>query len=259
MKRFGLLLLGIGAAFALSLASFSADLSFTAAAESLKDVVLELPPVRRITDENSFFLPKDVLEMNSIVGDTDEEYAALIAEWREVNEDVVGYIDIPDFEISYPVLQGENNKTYLRTDIYGEKDVAGCIFLDSNYRDIYSPVKLIHGHHMANKTMFGKIPDLLFYETLDDAPTVYYTDDLGTKEFRPFAVFSVNSEEESVIVGQDLLVKDLEELKDSYIERSWVEVSEVPESIELLMLNTCWYGFSGNEHFLHCIVVCARV
>ena len=255
MKRLGLLLLGLGMAFVLSLASFSSELTMSAEA-----VVEDVPPeVEQVTGVTSYLLPKTLLEMSSVAGTTDEEYAAYIEEWREVNPDVIGYIDIPDFEISYPVLQGETNKTYLRTNIYGEKDVAGCIFLDSNYNDIYSPVKLIHGHHMANKTMFGKIPDLLFYETLDDAPTVFYTDDLGTKEFKPIAVFSVNSEEESVIVSQSLLMDDLEELKQSYLDRSWVAVSEIPDSLELLMLNTCWYGFSGEEHYLHCIVVAARV
>ena len=255
MKRFGLLLLGIAAAFALSLVSFNNELMLSAHADN---------PEEPLTEDiehghTSVWLPRLVLEMNSVAGSTDEKYKDLIEEWREVNPDVVGYLELPDFEISYPVLQGEDNKSYLRTNIYGEKDNAGCIFLDSNYTDIYSPVKLIHGHHMANKTMFGKLPDMLFYETLDDAPAIFYTDDLGTKEFKIFSVFSVNSEEESVIVTQTLLMDDLEAVKESYIERSWVDVSEVPTSIEMLMLNTCWYGFSGQEHHLHCIVVAARV
>lgn len=255
MKRFGLILLGLGVALTLSLASVNSEFLLSADAE--EEVIDESNEL--ISGVSSTWLPDLIMEMDSIAGTTDEYYAEQIAEWREVNEDVVGYIEIPDFEISYPVLQGETNKTYLRTNIYGEKDVAGCIFLDANYRDIYSPVKLIHGHHMANKTMFGKIPDLLFYETLDDAPTVFYTDDLGTKEFKPISVFSVNSKEESVIVDDILLLEDLEAYKQSYLDRSWVPVSEVPSSVEMLMLNTCWYGFSGEEHFLHCIVVFARV
>lgn len=260
MKRFGLLLLGMGIALALSLTSINLDLLMSASADIVlpsqeeQDVIAD-----ELTQGTSELLPRMILEMNSIAGYTDKTYADSIAEWKKVNDDVIGWIDIPDFEISYPVLQGETNKTYLRTDIYGEYDVAGCIFLDSNYTDIYSPVKLLHGHHMANKTMFGKIPDLLFYETLDEAPTIFYTDELGTKEFQIFTVFSVNSKEESVIVSQDIQLDDLEACKQAYIERSWVPVSSVPDSPEMLMLNTCWYGLSGKEHYLHCIVVAARV
>ena len=208
---------------------------------------------------SSGFLPRMVLELNSVGAKTEEQYAEQISRWREVNSDVIGYIDIPELGINYPVLQGVDNKQYLRTSIYNEYDVAGCIFLDANYPDIYSPVKLIHGHNMSNGTMFGKLPQMLKWETLDEAPHVFYTDDLGTKEFQIFSVFSVNAEEEGVIVSQYLLMDQLEAYKESYIERSWVPMSEIPDSTELLMLNTCWYGESGREHFLHCIVVAARV
>lgn len=252
MNKVAVFLLGILFVGALMLCSVSQQTS----------VIMEASAVELVERPRSYssgYMPRMIMEMNSIGCKTDEEYKALIDEWRSVNEDVVGYIDIPDFEISYPVLQGETNKTYLRTNIYKEADIAGCIFLDSNYPDIYSPVKLIHGHHMANGTMFGKIPDLLKYETLEDAPRIFYTDDLGTKEFEIFSVFSVNSEEESVIVSQYLQMDELDSLKENYISRSWPEAGEMPESSELMMLNTCWYGESGREHYLHCIVVAARV
>ncbi len=248
-------MLGLGLALSLSLVSFNQEFAFDASADSPGGG----NPVTPSTGHSSGFLPRIVVDLNSAGSTMAQEHAKKIEEWRRVNEDVVGYIEIPEFEVSYPVLQGETNKTYLRTDIYGEHDNAGCIFLDSNYPDIYSPVKLIHGHYMQDKTMFGRIPELLFYETLDNAPAIIYTDDLGTKEFKVFSVFTVNSKEESVIVSQYLLQDDIEAYKEDYLERSWVSVSEVPTSTELLMLNTCWYGFSGKEHFLHCIVVAARV
>lgn len=252
MKRVYAFLLCLFAIGVMALYSINQQMIITGEAEVS-------PPVAIDHEQSSGFLPRMVVEMNSLMGYTDERYAKLVADWREVNDDVVGYIEIADFDISYPVLQGETNKSYLRTNIYGEKDNAGCIFLDSNYPDIYSPVKLIHGHHMANGTMFGKIPDMLKWDTLDEAPHIFYTDDLGTKEFQIFSVFSVNSQEESVIVSQFMDLDEIEALKAGYIERSWVPVSEVPDSIEMLMLNTCWYGESGREHFLHCIVVAARV
>lgn len=252
MKRIGAFLLCALGALSLGLYAINMETFVTAEAES-SFPALELP------GRSSGFLPRMVIEMNSISAERNQEHVKKIAEWRGINGDVVGYIEVSDFDISYPVLQGDTNKDYLRTNIYGEKDVAGCIFLDANYPDIYSPVKLIHGHHMANGTMFGKIPQMLEWETLDNAPHIYYTDDLGTKEFQIFSVFSVNSKEESLIVGQYLQFDDLAGYKAWYKDRSWVPVSSVPDGVELLMLDTCWYGESGREHFLHCIVVAARV
>lgn len=252
MKKVGGLALCALMVLSLSLYAVNQEVMVTGAAEPSYPFIVT-------RDYSTGFLPRMVLELNGVGAKTNEEYAEQIASWREVNADVVGYIDIPEFDISYPVLQGETNKTYLRTNIYGQSDIAGCIFLDANYPDIYSPVKLIHGHHMHDGSMFGRLPPMLHWETLDDAPRIFYTDDLGTKEFQVFSVFSVNSEEEDVIVSQYLTMEQLESYKQSYIDRSWTPVSEIPKSTELLMLNTCWYGESGREHFLHCIVVAARV
>lgn len=248
-------MIGLGAALVLSLVSLNQELLVNASADSTESA----PVHTSLPGYSSGFLPRIVVDLNSAGAQTEQEYAYKIATWRDTNPDVVGYIDIPEFEVSYPVLQGETNKTYLRTDIYGEYDVAGCIFLDANYTDIYSPMKLIHGHYMQDKTMFGRIPELLFYETLDTAPRIIYTDDLGTKEFKIFSVFTVNSEEESVIVTQYPLMEEMEARRAEYLERSWVSVTEQPASTELMMLDTCWYGYSGKEHNLHCIVVASRV
>lgn len=257
MRRIGVFLLGLMAIGVLSLAALNQELLLTAVADRVEGVTSSEVVVGRPNG----FLPQVVMELNKAGAQLEQFYAEQIAEWRKVNPDVVGYIHIPEFEISYPVLQGETNKTYLRTNIYGEYDVAGCIFLDSNYTDIYSPVKLIHGHHMSDGTMFGRLADVLFYDSLEEAPHIFYTDDLGTKEFRMFSVFSVNSEEESVIVDQYVRMEDIERHKAEYAQRSWAAIAQedIPASPELLMLNTCWYGFSGKEHNLHCIIVAARV
>lgn len=187
------------------------------------------------------------------------EYRRRVQEMQRVNSDVVGWITIPDLEIDYPVLYSTSNKTYLRTDINGEYDVHGCIYLDAFYGNIYSPIKLIHGHNMRDGTMFAKLPSMLKWETLDEAPSILYYDSLGLKEFKVFSIFSVNSEEESVLVDEYTSLAELEDIIDGYAERSWVSCTYQPEGLETLMLNTCWYGESGQERHLHCIVVASRV
>ncbi len=58
-------------------------------------------------------------------------------------------------KIDYPILQGEDNLTYINTDVYGDFALSGSIFLDSgcdrNFRGKYS---LLYGHHMAEHKMF---------------------------------------------------------------------------------------------------------
>lgn len=187
------------------------------------------------------------------------EYGRRVHDMQEVNSDVVGWITIPEWELDYPVLYSTNNKTYLRTNINGEYEVHGSIYLDAFYGNIYSPIKLIHGHNMRDGTMFAKLPQMLKWDTLDETPHIFYYDSLGLKEFKVFSIFSVNSEEESVLVDEYTSLAEIEEIIDGYAERSWVPCSYQPEGLETLMLNTCWYGESGRERHLHCIVVASRI
>ena len=60
--------------------------------------------------------------------------------------------------IDYPVLQGEENLSYLNTDVYGDFALAGSIFLDTDCsRDFTDPYSLLYGHHMENGKMFGDV------------------------------------------------------------------------------------------------------
>lgn len=207
----------------------------------------------------SGFLSQTVVELNMESANNPEELQQELADWREINPDVRGIIMVPEWDLHYPVLYSEDNKEYLRHDIYHNYDIAGCIYLDANYGDPYSPMKLIHGHNMKDGSMFAKVPTLLRSSTLDDAPVIEYYDGLGLKKFKAVSVFSVNAQEESVIISEQTSLDDLLDLKRQYVERSWVPITEVPESAEMLMLNTCWYGKTGVEHYLHCIVVACRV
>lgn len=246
---FGFLLLGLCFLALLVVSSVSLE----------RDMSHKVPRVVQEDSVTSGFLGQLLVEINAAPAEESERHARLLEEYREINEDVTGWIEIPDFAIEYPVLYSTDNAVYLRHNIYGEYDIAGCIYLDANYGNIYSPMKLIHGHNMKNGTMFGELPQMLKWDSLDDAPLIHYYDDLGLKTFKIFSVFSVHADEESVIISEYSSLQELEDLKSIYLERSWVPVSEIPDSLEMLMLNTCWYGKSGTERRLHCIAVACRI
>lgn len=222
-------------------------------------VVEEAQEIVKPNKGTSGFLSQVVIDLNNEMVDSNEEYQAKVDAAKEINEDVWGWISIPDFKIDYPVLLPEDNKEYLRTNINGRYDIAGSIYLDASYKGNETSVKLIHGHNMRNGKMFSKLPVMLRWETLDEAPVISIYDEYGLKNYKIFSVFSVNSKEEGVLVDVYSTLDELEALKQNYIERSWVPVKEVPAGTELLMLNTCWYGLQGNERNLHCIVVAVRV
>ncbi len=68
----------------------------------------------------------------------------------KINDDTIAWLEIEDTYISAPVLQGYDNLTYLRTDIYGENDICGSIFADfeCNFtEEKMSQNTIIYGHN----------------------------------------------------------------------------------------------------------------
>lgn len=88
---------------------------------------------------------------------------------RAVNPDVCAWVTLDGTGVDYPVVQGEDNLTYVNTDVYGNFSLSGAIFLDSRCAsDFTDGYGLLYGHHMVSGQMFGdleKYQDAAFLET----------------------------------------------------------------------------------------------
>ena len=85
----------------------------------------------------------------------DVDFAAL----KSVNSDVVGWIYIEALDgISYPIVQGKDNETYLHQTYEKNYNFAGTIFVDyENSPDFSDCNTLVYGHNMKNGSMFGHL------------------------------------------------------------------------------------------------------
>jgi sortase B len=114
-------------------------------------------------------------------------------ELLKVNEDIVGWLRVRAIDISYPVVQAEDNDYYLHRTFEKEDNFAGCLFVNcDNSRDLTDQNTIIYGHNMKNGSMFGKLK--LFREEGTFEKSKYFwmfTPDL-IYQYRIFAAAVVN-------------------------------------------------------------------
>lgn len=77
---------------------------------------------------------------------------------RKINDQAVGWIKIPGADISYPVVQGEDDEYYLHHSISKEKDAFGTIFLGAGSSDDFQDShSFLYGHNMEGNMMFANL------------------------------------------------------------------------------------------------------
>ena len=76
-----------------------------------------------------------------------------------MNNDLVGWITIPDTKINYPVVQSPDNPDYyLKHTFEGLSSDWGCIYAREQC-DVYAPSDnvVLYGHHMKDGSMFAQL------------------------------------------------------------------------------------------------------
>lgn len=77
----------------------------------------------------------------------------------ELNSDLVGWIQIPQLKIDYPVTQTPSNRDfYLYRDFYKQDNKTGCLYVRESC-DVFRPSDnvVIYGHAMKTGSMFGRL------------------------------------------------------------------------------------------------------
>ncbi|MDD6328615.1 MAG: class B sortase [Lachnospiraceae bacterium] len=80
-------------------------------------------------------------------------------ELYKLNHDFIGWINIDDTAIDYPVMQTpDNEEYYLHKDFEKKYSLAGSLFADTD-SDIWAPSDniMIYGHHMQSGKMFQNL------------------------------------------------------------------------------------------------------
>ncbi|RKP58071.1 SrtB family sortase [Cohnella endophytica] len=115
----------------------------------------------------------------------------------EINADVIGWLQIADTAIDYPVVQSEDNEYYLTKDLDRKNNVNGSIFMDyRNDIDMRQKHWILYGHNMKNKTMF--MP-LLHYESrwfFENHSTIEFDTLYDNLKWQVFSAYFTNASDD---------------------------------------------------------------
>lgn len=157
-----------------------------------------VPVEQKVTEEGQLLVPEELHYQPPQV-----DFGAL----QEMNPDVIGWLEveaIPD--ISYPIVQGEDNDYYLHRTFKRAENFAGSIFIDYTNDPKFTDCNtIIYGHNMKNGSMFGKLKQLWESEKYKDSKYLWICTPAGKYRYEIFSMqyAEVNSETYTLFSAHD--------------------------------------------------------
>ena len=190
-----------------------------------------------VTTTTQTFLSKDVIE----------ELKEQAQELQETYPDAIGWIYVPNTNINYPIMQGEDNDFYLTHGTDGRSLKCGCIELDYRCESRFqNNFNILYGHNMKNGSMFANVCRFKDKSYYDSHPYgwVYTADSVYRLDFFSVAVTDWYDE---IYNGYREVSEWIPRLKE--ISRIYENV-KLTEQDRLVLLSTCSYEFKNARTVL---------
>ena len=164
----------------------------------------------------------------------------------ERNTDYKGWLSIEGTNITFPVLQGQDNEYYLNRDFYKNKSVYGSIYMD--YRNKPDDkVKIIYGHNTTDGQMFALL--LNFKES--EYATNHQSISFGDNSYVLVSVNEINIEQD--LAYWNLMLYSDERIKNvlqTYVDNSLFKSDAIINDDNYIILSTCILGNEQNRFVL---------
>ena len=179
-----------------------------------------------------------------------------------LNSETVGWINVPNTQIDYPVVQANNNEYYLKHDFKKRFSQYGSIFADANANisaDGSSLSVTLFGHNTDDGTMFGELKKYLALSFYKDNPVFTFDTIQKQGKWAVFSVFVATSDIRSSqffewrhthFPDDEQNAKFIDEVKQRSVHNTGIEV--LPGE-EMVMLTSCSKDFYGAR-----LVIAAR-
>lgn len=173
---------------------------------------------------------------------------------KAVNDEVVGWVQIPGTAVNFPVYQASDNDKYLHTSAEGTYSLGGQVFMDyeNTAPGMVDAQTVIYGHHLRNGAMFKPVSDMTNQEMFDSVSTIWYVTEDATYELEPLLVYETDASDTSARTFSFASDDELHSYLNGLLSRSVTSRSDAADVISttshVLTLCTCNYnnGDSGR-------------
>ncbi len=187
-------------------------------------------------------------------------------ELYEMNNDLVGWIEVAGTNISYPVVQNDDNSYYLEHDYNKNPSDAGTVFVD--YRGPLTATEtpdniVLYAHNMASGEFFADAANYRYIDYFKEHQVIRFDTLYEESEWKVFACFltggSTYMDNGNFFEYHSTQFFDTQEEFDEYynevMKRTYYNTEvDVEFGDELLTLSTCLF----SEYYDARFVVVAR-
>lgn len=200
---------------------------------------------------NIFILKTKYSDSRKVYEEIREEKESL--NLSNINSDYMGWINISDTPIDYPIVKSNDNEFYLTRDFYKQYLFSGSIFMDYRNEGFEDKNVVIYGHSMKDLSMFGSLKKLKNLDYLQQNKTISIT----TKEnkkliYQIFGVYVMEpNDTEAISINfntDDEFISYIDKIMNKSIYTSDLEVNNIDK---ILTLYTCSYGFDDARLIIH--------
>lgn len=163
-------------------------------------------------------------------------------EMFSINEETVGWIEINNTNINYPIVRHKDNDFYLSHSLDKSYSDAGWVFLDfrNNLQDL-SQNSIVYAHGRVDGSMFGSLKNIFNEEYFRSSEhNVYIYTPLRSYTFEVFSFYKIRTTDDYLNVdfsSSEEFMSFVEKLK----KRSAYDFSvSINENDRIITLSTCY-------------------
>jgi len=197
------------------------------------------------------------LNGNAYIFSTDDEVSPDVSAYERykdvyaLNNDLVGWVRIPDTNINHPVVQSlYEPEFYLYRDFYKKGNSSGTPFAQANCAVGLCGNTIIYGHNMSNGTVFSELTNYTSQDYTNKHPYIYFDTITEYGVYEVFAVLSVDATSTEFPFWNYLGSSEEEVLEYVSVckERSYIETNiEIEGTDKLVTLVTCEYSHDNGR------------